>query len=401
MKRSFFIIANAALGEGLSGSDRIFIELARRLAKKDTNIHICVWEEGYEMCQRQKLTYVKYEKWFLHRFKDLPFLINYIYRIFTGIFYAFFTKLEFPQNTYVYAASDFWQDFMPALVLKIKYPKIKFISSFYLSAPNPLVGFRKKYEEKIQIPTIKDFLYYFAQLPTTFLIPKISDLIFVTSEPDRNFFKERGFSKDKIIVIMGGVTFENYDNLPVLNKEIDAVFYGKFHPQKGVIEIIDIWKKVVEKLPFAKLSMIGSGPLYEDVNKKIKLEELSKNVSLEGHLDDGQRKWNIFSKSRIVVHPAVYDSGGMAAAEVMALRIPGVSFDLEALKTYYPGGLLKVKCFDLDEFADKIIRLLTDKKLYEKTAEEALKCVHKNFNWDNKVDMILKEMKEIENVKRN
>lgn len=399
MKRNLYIIANAALGKGLSGSDRIFIELARRLAKKDINIHICVWEEGYEMCHRQNLKYVRYEKWFLKSLKSLPFLLNYIYRIFSGCFYALLTKIEFPENTYVYTASDFWQDFFPALILKLKYPKIKFISSFYLAAPNPLVGFRKKYENKIQIPTIKDFLYYLAQVPTTLLIPKISDLIFVTSEPDKLFFQEKGFPKKRVVVIMGGVTFENYENLTKLTKDIDAVFYGRFHPQKGVIEIIDIWKKVVEKLPYAKLSMIGSGPLLDEVSDKIKIEELQKNVTLEGHLDDGPRKWNIFTKSKIVVHPAVYDSGGMAAAEVMALKIPGVSFDLEALKTYYPQGMIKVKCFDLDEFAEKIIKLLTDEKLYQKTASDALKCVHQNFNWDSKVEMILNEMKEIENVK--
>lgn len=400
MKRNLYIIANAALGKGLSGSDRIFIELARRLVKRDTNVHICVWEEGYEMCQRQDLRYVKYNKWFLGKLKNLPFIVNYFFRIISGCFYALFTRIENSENTYVYTASDFWQDFFPALIIKIKYPKVKFISSFYLAAPNPLVGFRKKYEEKIQIPTFKDLFYYLGQLPTTFLIPKISDLIFVTSEPDQIYFHKQGFPKHKIIIIMGGVTLENYENLPSLKKEIDAVFYGRFHPQKGVIEIVDIWKKVVEKLPYAKLSMIGSGPLFEEVSKKIKLEELIKNITLEGHLDDGPRKWNIFSKSRIVVHPAVYDSGGMASAEVMALKIPGISFDLEALKTYYPLGMLKVKCFDLDLFAEKIIKLLTDEKLYNQTAEDALTCVHQNFNWDSKVDKILKEMKEIENVKK-
>lgn len=48
------IFALAALGEGLSGGDRIFIELARRWGKKYP-INIYAWEEGYRMCRRQKL----------------------------------------------------------------------------------------------------------------------------------------------------------------------------------------------------------------------------------------------------------------------------------------------------------------------------------------------------------
>ena len=43
----------------------------------------------------------------------------------------------------------------------------------------------------------------------------------------------------------------------------------------------------------------------------------------------------------MVVHPAIFDSGGMAAAEAMAWGLPGVSFDLPALKTYYPQGMIK------------------------------------------------------------
>lgn len=397
MKKNFVIIANAALGKGLSGSDRIFIELAKQLSDS-VKVVVCVWEEGYEMCQRQKLVGVTYEKWYLGRFKNLPFIFNYFFRIFTGVYYAlkFNANVKNSTDLYFYAASDFWQDFFPFLILKTRFPEATFIGTFYLGAPNPFIGFRKEYEKTIQLPKLKDIFYYLQQLVPKWLLPLISNFIFVTSEPDKKYFSSKGFNPEKIYPIMGGVNFENYAKLTNnIEKKYDAVFYGRFHPQKGVIEMIDIWKKLIKKLPEAKLVMIGNGPLYEVVKQRINFENLQDNIKLTGHLDDSLYKYQIFSQSKVVVHPAVYDSGGMAAAEIMYLKIPGVAFDLEALKTYYPIGMIKTKCFDLDEFSMNIYKLLTDKKLYSKLSSEAKECVLINFDWKKKVQFIKENIFEI------
>ena len=392
INKHFVIIANAALGKGLSGSDRIFIEISKRLSST-FDISVCVWEEGFQMCQRQNLTGVRYEKWFLYNLKNLPFLFCYFLRIFSGIYYAikFSNKGYKQEDCFFYSASDFWQDFIPFIILKIRFPKSKFISSFYLEAPNPLIGFRREYENKIQFPKIKDFLYYFAQFLPKQLIPKISDYIFVTSEPDKSYFISRGFDAEKVLVIMGGVDFSKYNSLKTkIEKKYDAVFYGRFHPQKGVLELIDIWSILIKKLPDAKLVMIGDGPLTDIVREKIHSLKLEKNILLKGHLDDSIEKYELFAQSKVVVHPAVYDSGGMASAEVMFLGIPGVSFDLEALKTYYPKGMLKSKCFDLKGFSDNIFKLLTEKDFYQKTSTQAKECVLENFDWDKKCEFIIK-----------
>lgn len=392
--KNFYIIANAALGSGLSGSDRIFMELARRWASKDVNVHVCVWEEGYEMCQRQKLDNVIYEKWFLNKYKNLSFIVSYFFRILTGIYYSFKIKLPNHTDTYIYAASDFWQDFVPFVILKIRFNKAKFISSFYLTAPNPFKGYRREYEKKFQLPKLRDFIFYLAQMPVKFLIPLISDYIFVTSYPDKKYFVEdKGIDESKVIIITGGVRLDLYKDFKSEEKKYEGIFFGRFHPQKGVIEMIDIWSRVVKKYPRAKLVMIGDGPMMQPVKERIQDLNLESNVDLKGYMIDGPEKMNVMSSAKIALHPAVFDSGGMASAEVMAFKIPAVSFDLEALRTYYPKGMIKVECFDFDRFAEEIIRLLEDKDLYEKTAKEAYECVKENFDWDTRAEQIFNQLK--------
>ena len=119
----------------------------------------------------------------------------------------------------------------------------------------------------------------------------------------------------------------------------------------------------------------------------IKKLGLLKNIYLIGFLD-GPKKFEVFKQSRVVVHPATFDSGGMAAAEAMAWGLPGVSFDLKALKTYYPKGMLKTSCFDTDEFAENILNLLLSPSQYKTLSLEALQLAHEEWEWDHRAKEI-------------
>lgn len=387
INNAFIFIANAAVGKGLSGSDRIFIELARRWQKMGHHVTIAVWEDGYAMCQREKLTEVSYTKWFLGPLKNLPFILNYFIRIVSGIYYSLVLRFELSDLSYIYACSDFWQDAIPAVILKLRYPKATLIGSFYLTAPNPFTGF---YEGKrFQIPSIKAVLYWLQQQPIIWLLHRFADIVFVTSEPDAKKFK-------RTVVVRGGVVVDAAKQFTptysVDNKQYDAVFLGRFHPQKGILELIDIWQKVVQQKPDAKLIMLGDGPLMENAKLKTQNAKLEKNTIFKGFLFDGEEKFNIYQQSKIAVHPAVYDSGGMAAAEAMAWGIPGVSFDLEALKTYYPKGMLKVPFGDYDAFAQTILKLLSDPELSKQTATQARELVMEQWDWDKRAEEILAEV---------
>lgn len=177
-------------------------------------------------------------------------------------------------------------------------------------------------------------------------------------------------------------------------KIYDAVFQGRFHPQKGVLELIDIWKKVVDRKPDAKLVMIGDGPLMKSVKLKVKSAKLENNIILKGYLFDGEDKYRIFSQSKIVVHPAFFDSGGMAAAEAMAFGLPCVGFNLESYKYYYPEGMEKVKVGDLAAFADKVMELLQNNNLYNRAAKQAQHLIGCNWSWDLRARQTLQALLE-------
>lgn len=385
--QKIYIFALAATGGGISGGDRIFIEFARRWSKT-SKVTIFLWEEGYKMCQRQNLNNlsIKYQISKMIPWKYLGFVVNYFARIIEGVRIGLTLKLENSSKTIVYSASEFWMDSLPALLLKLRYPEVKWVAAWYQTAPNPFKGYNW------------GLVYWLEQIPIKPLIERWTDLILINNEEEKQVFPKK-YKEGKIMVVLGAVDLEGIKNWKVKLKKqakvYDAVFQGRLHPQKGVLELIDIWRLVVDQNSNAKLIMIGDGPLMENVKIKIQKSKLENNVILTGYLFDGEEKYRIFSQSKLVVHPAFYDSGGMAAAEAMAFGLPAVGFALKSFKSYYPQGMIKVKIGDIKAFAKTIVELLKNVRMRTTLSKQALKMIEKGWSWDIRAKEVLLKVKAL------
>lgn len=381
------VIANWMQGAAISGGDRIFIELSKKWISK-VNIMVFISQDGREICKRENLKNVNYKIWALDKFNGYGYFIRYLYRTFIGIVKSLQVKMR--KGDIVYSSSDFWPDSIPAFLVKLRNKNAMWIAGFYLFAPKPWQK-DSPYEGKSWWIGL---FYWLTQLPIYWIVKRYADMVFVTSEPDVEKFMTKKRNGDKIVVIRGGVhtkSSEEYltsGNVITFEKrKYDACYVGRLHYQKGVLSLTDIWRMVCDKKPKAKLAMIGVGPLEKEIKEKIKKLNLQENIELLG-FRDGEEKYEIFRQSKIIVHPATYDSGGMAACEAMAWGLPGVSFDLEALKTYYPKGMLKTKCFNLQEFANNIVELLTNEKLYSKVSKDSLELVREEWDWSRQSKVI-------------
>lgn len=389
---NIYIVNNSHISKNdMSGGEKIAMEVFGRRMKNcnvflfSSNLGLYIWNKygvnGVNIIELMKC-------------KDNSNVLDYFRRALFGALKLGGKILNQNCQNIVYSASDFWPDSVPAFVMKLRNKGTKWIAGFYLFAPKP---WQKDSPYKGKRWLIGLF-YWLTQLPIYWLIKRYADMVFVTSEPDVEKFITKKRGKDKIVVIRGGVDIrpsEEYlnsgDVIPVEKRKYDACFVGRFHPQKGVLELIDIWKLVCERRSGAKLAIIGIGPLEADVKEKIKRLDLGNCIDLLG-FRDGEEKYEIFKQSKIVVHSATYDSGGMAACEAMAWGLPGVSFDLEALKTYYPKGMIKTPCYDLKAFAENILSLLEDHELYRKMSQEAIEWA-REWDWDKRAEEILKQIK--------
>lgn len=391
---NFTIIAMTAQGEGISGGDRISIEFIRRWSQKYP-VTVCLWQEGYRMYLRNNLDpkKINFKLIDMNPWLKMGFVINYISTIIAGILFALRVKIDNKKSSVVYSATEFWMDSLPGLILKLRFPEITWITTWFQTAPNPLIGFKEG--DRVSSYRFPAFLYWFVQLPIKPLIKKYADLVLVNNEDERKQFPKMD-KNNKVIVTLGAVDLPLIKKLTAKikdNKKVfDGVFQGRFHPQKGIVELIDIWRLVVDQKKDAKLAVIGGGPLDNKVRERIKELNLANNVTLFGFVFDGEKKFTIFKQSRVVLHPAFYDSGGMASAEAMALGLPAVGFDLSSYESYYPRGMIKVPINDFQAFAQAVLELLKVKSLYSKTADEAKKMISKNWSWDIRSNKVLERI---------
>ena len=392
MGHKFLFIANNNIGFGLSGGDTIFIQLLINWQSSNT-ISLLACQEAIDILPPSvnKVKILSTDS--INPRSDnslINLLFHYIRRLHRVFVFIFKNKSLLSGHDYVYSVSDFLPDLLPALYLKLTQPQLRWIAGYYLFAPHPFSS-QTPYRG---IRRLKGFVYWFIQVFTRFLVDKFADYIFITSTPDAS-----RFSKSKnIITIRGGVDLYDINNYiknhppkPVSRRPYDACFLGRFHPQKGCLILIKIWRSLVVKHPQARLALIGQGEEEGTMRQMIQKYNLQNNIDIYSFLV-GSPKYKIFADSKIVVHPAIYDSGGMASAEALAFGLPGVSFDLQSLKTYYPSGFLKTKCFSISKFADNIHLLLSDQKVYNQLSHEAKRLVENNWDWTKRSQEIYSQV---------
>jgi glycosyltransferase involved in cell wall biosynthesis len=386
-------IANYNVGFGLSGGDRIFIELMKGW-RRHAEIVLLGCGEAAAVSARWGADGVRV---LLTRPADgsasygLGALLRHTCRrLASGVRALRTHAAELADVDVVYSVSDFYPDFWPAFLLKRRRPQVFWIAGYYLFAPPPWAR-DTPYRGRERL---RGLLYWLLQRPSHFLVKHYADHVFVTSEPDVARFVTRRRGREHVTVVQGGVDVtasERYLSggavIPPAQRRYDACFVGRFHYQKGVLLLPEIWRLVCAQRPGARLAMIGSGHLEAEVRAQIAQAGMAGQIDLLGY-QDGEGKFEVFRQSRLILHPATYDSGGMAAAEGMAWGLPGVSFDLEALKTYYPRGMVKVPCFDRQAFADAVVRLLADESHYRAQAAAAHDLIVEVWDWRKRVDFL-------------
>jgi glycosyltransferase involved in cell wall biosynthesis len=366
-----FIIAVNNIGVGLSGGDSIWINLAKHwdnvtilgskstlktLAKQDDfNLRFLFWCPGHFEVKNP------FSKWGI--------FWNTVYKTYWVILGVFQVRKKFNDGDIILSASDFLPDVIPALILKIRNPRIRWVAAFYLFAPCPLLA-----QQVYATDRVRGLFYWLMQRLTYPLIKHFADVVLVTGDSDRGRFP-------RTVVVRGGV-----DKLGTANKnpKYDVLFIGRFHRQKGILELLDMWGYVREALPSARMCMVGDGELYKEAKKR-----KNGSIDMPGFVY-GEALNKIIMDSKVIVHPATYDSGGMAMVHGMAYGLPGVCFDLPQLKTYYNNGIIKAE--HSGQFIKAIVDLLTNAKLYDSMSHAAKEDVKKRWLWENQQKRIWEEI---------
>lgn len=200
------------------------------------------------------------------------------------------------------------------------------------------------------------------------------DYLVLVSKDLTNFYKKR--TNTKCIYIPNMIEKSNVQSKL---KEKNLISIGRLSPEKGFLDLIDVFKIVNKKYPDWILNIVGDGKEYEALESKIKENNLEKNVILHGYLTKDKIN-SLLEKSSIYVMSSFTESFGIVLLESFAYGIPCVAFDsaegaLEIINDNKDGFLIKDR--NKEKMAEKICDLINDYDRRKEMGSNGLKKSYK------------------------
>jgi glycosyltransferase involved in cell wall biosynthesis len=164
-----------------------------------------------------------------------------------------------------------------------------------------------------------------------------------------------------------------------------AVYTGRLHEMKGLEYLVRAWPRVLERVPRARLWLVGDGPDRSRLNELIGALGLPGSVSLAGPFDDVE---DCLRAANLFVLPSLEEGMSIALLEAMAMALPVVATAIaanEVLITDEVCGRLVPKG-DCVALARTIADLLTAPAAATRLAEEAHRRVRTTYSLDRTVD---------------
>jgi glycosyltransferase involved in cell wall biosynthesis len=289
-----------------------------------------------------------------------------------------FTALSIQPSEPVFNCSDYLAEAFSCYWLKPKF-KFTWIPTSFLFTPSPYENLTRRYG----FPFFLYVLVYIYQRLIFQLIKTRGDLFVITNDCDKKYFPRR--LQDRIFAFYGGVNIEQIQTVEheSIETKYDLIFCSRLCAQKGINQLLDIWKLVVAQIPTAKLAVIGNGmPLFEKhLKDKADRLNISHTIKWLGYVNN-QEKYRIYRASRLFVHPTIYDNNGMVAAEALCTGLPVVMNDLQPLKYVYTTGCAKSDFSNHKLTARLITQLLTDSNFYLQLKPTESQVAELRIKWD-------------------
>ena len=229
------------------------------------------------------------------------------------------------------------------------------------------------------------------------LLKKASGFI-VASHHIKRLMVLEGADPKKITVIRygldsSGIQPKNWAKRKETNPSI--VFLGRLTPKKHPLALLQAFSIVQEKIPEAKLTIIGDGPLRKDIELRIKHLKLGENVELLGVLNREQ-SFPILNNHWIYAQHSVTSSVGdqegfaISLAEAALHELPvvstihnGITENVEHNITGY-----LVPEFNYELMAEKIIYLIQHPDIAEKMGKEGRERILRICNQKTRIKKV-------------
>lgn len=216
------------------------------------------------------------------------------------------------------------------------------------------------------------------------LYPKLNYLTVLT-ESDCNLYKR---IMHNVSVMLNPLSFSiAHDNIsPLKNKLIVSI--GSLTPQKNQKKMLEVFEIVKKYHPDWKMQIYGEGPLRNQLEAYTQHLGLVDSVAFPGAVKDVTQ---VLKHGSIFVLTSKIEGFGLVLIEAMACGLPCVAFEApgpNSIISNTKNGYI-VKQGDVNDFANKICKLIENEELRSELGKNAVESIDKYsleascIAWDN------------------
>lgn len=230
-----------------------------------------------------------------------------------------------------------------------------------------------------------------------------ADMIVTVSNAMKDELIGLGFPAEKIRVIYNGVDPQKYSKDEVRDEKIRDIrkrygvndedlmvlFLGRLTLVKGMDKLIAAMPHVLQKIPNAKLVIVGLGEMQEYLIRLAQNLRLNDHVKFRFEFIPEEERIAHYAACDVAVFPSIYEPFGIVAIEAMSMGKPvvvgasGVSGMREiVISTGQEQCGFHVNPNDPTDIAWGIINSLQDPQKRQQLGENGRKRVLKEFSWD-------------------
>ncbi len=230
-----------------------------------------------------------------------------------------------------------------------------------------------------------------------------ADLIVTVSNAMKDELLGLGFPAEKIRVVYNGVDPQKYsmsqvskekireirDTYKLKEDDLMVLFLGRLVWVKGVDKLIAAMPHVLQKIPNAKLVIVGLGDMQDYLTRLVQNLKLQDHVKFRFEFIPEDERIAHYAACDVSVFPSTYEPFGIVALEAMSMEKPvvvgasGVSGMREIVLSTGPDQCgYHVNPNDPTDIAWGVINSLQDPQKKKLLGENGRKRVLKEFTWD-------------------
>lgn len=206
-----------------------------------------------------------------------------------------------------------------------------------------------------------------------------ADRILCYTESDRQRLRDRGISTS-VSVIHNGIDCDLFRPPAGVKREDRILFVGRLKRAKGPQRLLEAFAALASDYPDLELTLVGEGPLYNDLQASVEEHGLADRVTLTGRVDN-ETLPDLYASSAVFALPSDMEGLPRTVLESLSCETPVVTTALPQLEPLVEGVGQTVPKGAVAELETALRDLLRDPDRRREYGERGRTRIVNNYSW--------------------